>query len=115
MIGGDLGLIDAQGVEGQSGSVSIKEFVRILCLKYQEMCQLSIHMYMLSLIECANSSAKAVQNKLYSLSQKILQKVRGREVKKTHTLLFVCVFLTENVKGTREVTQTAQFILNGLS
>ena len=29
--------------------------------------------------------------------------------------LFVCVFLIETVKGTREVTQTAQFILNGLN
>ena len=28
--------------------------------------------------------------------------------------LFVCVFLAETVKGTREVTQTAKFILNGL-
>ncbi len=28
--------------------------------------------------------------------------------------LFVCVFLMETVKGTREVTQTAHFILNGL-
>ncbi len=27
--------------------------------------------------------------------------------------LFVCVFLTDTVKGIREVTQTAQFILNG--
>ena len=27
----------------------------------------------------------------------------------------MCVFLTETVNGTREVAQTAQFILNGLS
>ncbi len=28
---------------------------------------------------------------------------------------FVCVFLSEVAKGTREVTQNAQFILNGLT
>ncbi len=108
---------------------------------------------------------------LGGLSQKVLQKVRGREVKKhTHQrknvgilfennvgnqpgmvlkselfwpleqachmgntvddapvlnlesvllrikvhILFVCVFLTRTVKGTRGLTQTAQFFLNGL-
>ena len=29
--------------------------------------------------------------------------------------LFVCVFLIEIVKGMREVTQTTQFVLNGLT
>ncbi len=49
----------------------------------------------------------------YNLTSKKKEETKGNEEKVQYS--FVCVFLSEVAKGTREVTQKAQFILNGLS
>ncbi len=51
-----------------------------------------------------------IQNKLYGFGQEFFKKAQGREVK----IQSVCVFRKQIAKGTSEVTETIQFILNGL-